>query len=443
MKTFAAGVITGAGVLALVLCVAGDSDVPTTPCSQALDRTRSAPIEPTTGGAPRPALPHPTLRGSPSALDDPPFAPGEAWLRIGEGYVFGESFARGQEASEGGDIRCLDIEPGISLACPYGASPALAPLSAVGMPDDPASAAVLVRDAPVDLPAQRLHLLQRVSPQQAGIGFARSRDGRCYLLHLAGLDRHCDALHRRALVRYTEVPQIAGGGELALPTVAGQQPVPVSSREGIRKALSYGRSLPSGRSFVSFIQGAYSVVENLLPETCLGDRRYLVIDAPLRSKVVFKGGGGLYAAAGIDHDGVVVLDSYSGVATAGDMGGRVDFKSYGYLYVDGDLTGTVTGGCYATIVIEGDLVGTLEVRSYTDLLLRGAISGTLDCRGSGWCTFYFERYHSRSDLDALGRGFGGVTLHVRESDLPAGKHTDVGSWREVIVGDPLWEKLAR
>ena len=41
----------------------------------------------------------------------------------------------------------------------------------------------------------------------------------------------------------------------------------------------------------------------------------------------------------------------------------------------------------------------------------------------------------------LGDHFGQVTLHVKESDLPTGKHKKIGSWREVVVGEKVWEKL--
>ena len=33
------------------------------------------------------------------------------------------------------------------------------------------------------------------------------------------------------------------------------------------------------------------------------------------------------------------------------------------------------------------------------------------------------------------------SLHVRESDMAAGKYEGIGRWKEVIVGDPLWRTL--
>ena len=49
----------------------------------------------------------------------------------------------------------------------------------------------------------------------------------------------------------------------------------------------------------------------------------------------------------------------------------------------------------------------------------------------------------RAELEAMTGDFRQVTLHVRESDLAVGKHKDIGRWREVIVGDKIWQKLAR
>ena len=67
--------------------------------------------------------------------------------------------------------------------------------------------------------------------------------------------------------------------------------------------------------------------------------------------------------------------------------------------------------------------------------------GTIDAERSGWCTFWFETYHARHELESMGEHFREVTLHVHASDLPAGKHEGVGSWRKVIVGDRAWEKI--
>ena len=134
------------------------------------------------------------------------------------------------------------------------------------------------------------------------------------------------------------------------------------------------------------------------------------------------------------------VHAFFGVETTGPMAGTIDVKSYGYVYIAGDLTGSVNVRSYATVVIDGDIVGTLSVKSYTDLLLRGRVIGKLEAKGSCWSTFYFESYHSRAELERLGKDCRSVTLHVKESDLPQGKQK-VGGWRNVIVGGDVWKKI--
>jgi hypothetical protein len=316
------------------------------------------------------------------------------------------------------------------------------PHGAVGLPEQPERAAALVEDAPRAQPERNLELTERTSPQRVGLGFVRAADGKVYLLHLVRIEHHPEALERRALVRWKAVPEAEKGGELRLPTVDGKKPIPVETRESLRRALEYEQSLRSA-SFVNHLRGTYETVAGLLPETKVESQRFLLLDQPLTTKLAFPNGGGAFAHQGIAAEGVVSLESYSGIGTRGDMAGQIDVRSYGYVYIDGDLTGTVNIGSYTTIIVEGDLKGTLKVRSYTDFLLRGRITGTLDCNGSCWSTFYFERHMTQEDLERLGPGFRSVTLHLRSSDLPDGKHEKIGSWREVIVGDPLWKKLAR
>ena len=42
-----------------------------------------------------------------------------------------------------------------------------------------------------------------------------------------------------------------------------------------------------------------------------------------------------------------------------------------------------------------------------------------------------------------GRGdFQQITLHIeKSSDLADGEHEGIGTWRKVIVGDPIWKKF--
>ena len=66
----------------------------------------------------------------------------------------------------------------------------------------------------------------------------------------------------------------------------------------------------------------------------------------------------------------------------------------------------------------------------------------MDVTGSGWCTFYLQSFVGRADLERL-VGNNGITVHLMQSDLAPGSHTGIGDWREIIVGDPLWQQLAR
>ena len=74
---------------------------------------------------------------------------------------------------------------------------------------------------------------------------------------------------------------------------------------------------------------------------------------------------------------------------------------------------------------------------------RGAqrLLGTLDMRGSCWSTFYFDGDYPSYVLEEMEGDFRQVTLHVRTSDLPRGEHEKIGTWRKVIVGAPVWERL--
>ncbi|MCZ6573353.1 MAG: polymer-forming cytoskeletal protein [Planctomycetota bacterium] len=365
-----------------------------------------------------------------------------AILKIGDGYVFGEPAARPGDSSDAVDIYCQDIHGGVSLMCPHGALPAKAPMTSIGLPARAGDAAALLPDSPEELPRRNLGLRTKPAPERPGIGFVRAANGRTYKVHLVRAVHAASALERRAHIAYMEVPVVPNGGRFRLPTVGGMKAPEPEVREAIRRALQVGRTVP-GDSFARYMRGNYAVVEDLLNETELNEKRNLVVEDPFTKLVRLKRGGSFFAGAGIAPEGTVDLDSYSAVGVHGDMAGNVEVNSYGYVYIDGDLTGTVHIKSYATVVIEGDLVGTLKVRSYTDLLLRGRIRGNLDAKGSCWSTFYLESPILQAELEALPSNFRSVTLHVRECDLPPGKHKKIGTWREVIVGDPIWQKIAR
>jgi hypothetical protein len=444
MKAFALGLAAGAGILALAGWLYGVrlGPVPDGAAPTAEPATSPRGADPEPEACPTLESPAPVL--TPAANpQEVPLAENEVWLAIGDGYVFGEPSVRRDAPRDRLDLYCQDIHQVVSLACPHGARGGLLPLSAVGLPVEPAKAAALLVDAPVDLPDRNLTLQPRVSPGSPGVGFVRAGDGRTLRLHLVALEHHPEALQRRARIAFVEVPAVAGGGEFRLASVDGKRTVPVAAREVIRRALAYDKADLGSMNFVDHLGTDFEVVRDLREELVLESARHLLIETPLATKVSFPRRGSLFGAAGIAEEGVVTLDSYSAVGCAGDMAGRVDVKSYGLVYIDGDLTGTVNVNSYATVIIEGSLRGTLRVRSYTSLLLRGRVYGTLDCKGSCWSTFFFEAPHTREDLERMGDGFGSVTLHLKSSDLSDGKHEKVGSWREVIVGDPVWKGLAR
>lgn len=384
----------------------------------------------------------PPLNRDPAGNDDRgAFAAGTAILMIGDRYVFGADQVLAPGDGREGDLLCQDIRHGASLRCPHGTIPADVPLAATGLPETPAEVATLLTDAPNTLPKRDAQLVSHSNAQQTGVVLVRADSGATYKVWLVREEPNPAALKRRVHIAYATVPTKDGGGVLHLPTASPLGDA-APTRKDIEALVKVGSSIP-GDSFARFISGSYTRLSEYPEKLELTEQQYLLVDEPLRTEVTFPRRGGLYAAAGIAPEGRVVLDSYSGVGVKGDMAGTVDVKSYGYVHITGNLTGQVNINSYATVVIDGDILGKLKVRSYTDLLLRGRIIGKLDAQGSCWSTFYFENYTSQRELEELPGNFGSVTLHVRESDLAPGKHKDIGTWREVIVGDKVWEKLAR
>jgi hypothetical protein len=390
------------------------------------------------GPTPTPTASEPAVAGAPTA--GAPFLPGTATLAIGDGYVFGEDRARPGADPESVDVSCQDIHHGVSLRCAHGAVAADVPLAAVGMPAEAGVAASLVKDAPRELPQRNAKLASVPMPRASGIALVRSAAGKTYRVHLVAEHGSPSALERRAEIAWKEVPSVEGGGVIRLPTTSrvGSE----RTHADLRRLYDVGRAIP-GDSFASHLLGDYERPSDLPPHLDVRESKHLLIESPLASTIRLGGGGAVFAAAGIAREGKVVLDSYAAVAVHGDLDGKVEVRSYAYVHVSGDLTGEVDVGSYATVVIDGDIRGTLRVRSYTDLLLRGRILGALETKGSCWCDFWFESYFGRSDLEALPGPFGSVTLHLLRTDLPPGKHEKVGTWREVIVGEPVWDKLRR
>jgi hypothetical protein len=363
-------------------------------------------------------------------------------LAIGDGYVFGEDRVRpGAEASSV-DVVCQDLRDGASLRCPHGAVGAVVPLAAVGLPKKPTEVAALTPDAPAHVPDGDAWLLPRSVREHPGIAFVRGGDGRTWRVVLLAFETHPDARLRRARVGYAEVPSVEGGGVVRLPTTRRATDHPILTT-GTLKAISAEGSRIPGDSFAHQVLGAYERLPERPPELVLEEEKYLLVDEPLDTSVTIRRSGAVLAAGGVAPQGKVVVDSYGGAAVRGDMAGLLHTKSYGYLHVEGDVTGTVRLDSYTTLVVGGDVRGKVEVRSYAKFLLRGRVLGTVDVQGACWSTFYFQGYWTREAIEAFGRGFGQVTLHVESSDLPVGKHEGVGSWRSVTVADPVWETLRR
>src|SRR5262245_29918722 len=112
--------------------------------------------------SPAPPLPRAAARADPAA--------GECTLRIGDGYIFGEQTLRGRDEREQVDLYCQDIHFDVSLHCPHGAAEALAPLTAVGLPETAAAAAALLADAPTTITPGDLLLREKPQTRSAGLG---------------------------------------------------------------------------------------------------------------------------------------------------------------------------------------------------------------------------------------------------------------------------------
>lgn len=365
---------------------------------------------------------------------------GEIVLAIGDGYTFENERASPSADPSKFDIYCQDIRYEASLACRLGAGPARAPFTSVGLPSSPLEAAGLVADAPEYLPERNLTLKMKTDARDSGLGFVQAANGRTYRLALKSIQGHTEALRRTARIVYQEVPRRRGGGEFSLPHVDGATPLGEPARVGIRTASALGEALPRGTG-VQYIAGNYEKLRDMRPETDLRKQGHYALEKPLRDKITFSAGGGIWAEEGVTPEGEVRLTQYSAFGTQEDMDGTVENRSYAYMFVGGDLNGLMHVKSYASVVILGDIRGTLKVRSYTSLYLKGRVLGSLDCKGSCWSTFYLDGHWTEDDLVALGDAFRSVTLHVRSSDLSVGEHKGVGSWRQVIVGDKVWSRF--
>lgn len=360
-------------------------------------------------------------------------------LRIGLGYVFGEAGLRPRTDRDEVDLYCQDIRHGASLHCPRGAAPALAPMTAIGLPPTAAAAADLLLDAPTILAERNLHLASTPNPKQPGLGFVQSQSGTVYKLWLLEILGHPDALERQARIGFAAVPTVKDGGQLQLPQALGSPSA--ATLQHIRNAIAMGERVP-GSSFHSMMDGAFTSMQSLHAETTLRDGQFVAIDELTHQKIEATGDAAIFVAGNMRTDASIVLTRGGAVGIGRDLHGVLRTDGYGYLFVGRDVTGTLDLRSYAEVVVLGDVRGTIRVRSYVSLLVRGRMLGTLDLEGSCWSTFYFQSFLGRADLERL-EGTGQVTLHLRTSDLAPGRHTGIGKWREVIVGDPLWQELAK
>jgi hypothetical protein len=390
-----------------------------------------------------PAVPRLPIAPRTGTEEIAPFEEGTAVLRIGDGYVFGEDRVRTEFEEANVDVVCEDIRADLTLGCPHGALAADVPLAAVGLPDTSTGAAALVLDAPIALPERHATLILRPHDKASGIALVKSAAGKTFKVWLLEARRDTHALRRLVRIAYAEVPAVDGGGVMRVATTSplGSAETPTVSE--LRRLMKVGASVPSGDA--NYFDRKWERFTPTDDESKIRNGVGVLLDAPLRKKVTIESNyGAAYASAGVDTGGVLENRTYAGFAVRGDMAGAVRFGSYGYLHISGDLIGEVDAGSYATIVIDGDILGTLKVRSYVILLLRGRLLGKIDVDGACWSTFYFQGFRSRAELEAIPGNKRQITLHVESSDAPAGKiEGSIGTWRDVIVGDPAWKKIER
>ncbi len=373
-----------------------------------------------------------------------PAASGEITLRIGDAFVFGEDQVRPDGDRSQLDLYVQDIRHGVSLGTLAGGVEPALPLSSIGLPTEPKALMALLQSAPLELPKRDLWLLEQCTVDRPGIGLAMSRQGQAYRLCLLELDGHPEALQRTVRIAYEPVPSVEGGGVLNVPPTQGKPgEAPLAA---LREALRIGSLIP-GDSFSRYMAGDYAAVADLADGTKLKKEACVVLTGELNGPVLLHERSALFAVNGIGPRGSIDLNARGAIGVQGPMYGQIDIRKYGYVYLDGPMEGTLDLDSYATVVLERGLAGTLKLRSYGDILIRGRITGTIDAEGSCWSTIYLDNTYTEAELIAMGEKAAAdmdqITLHVRVADLADGEHEGIGTWRKVIVGDPIWESLAK
>lgn len=372
-----------------------------------------------------------------------PVGSGEITLRIGDGFVFGEDQVRPDGDRSQLDLYVQDIRHGVSLGTLAGGVEPALPLSSIGLPPEPRALMAYLQDAPLELPKRDLWLLEQCTVARPGIGIAMSRQGQAYRMCLLELDGHPEALQRTVRIAYEPVPSVEGGGILNVPPTNGKPAE--ASLAALREALRIGALIP-GDSFSRHMAGDYTAVPELADGTKLEKDACVVLSGELKGPVLLHERSSLFAADGVGPRGSMDLNAYGAIAVQGPMHGQIDIRSYGYVYINGPMEGALNIDSYATVVLERGLAGTLNLRSYANILIRGRITGTLDAKGSCWSTVYLDGTYTEAeliDLSERAADMDQITLHVRVADLADGEHEEIGTWRKVIVGDPIWGSLAK
>jgi hypothetical protein len=434
VRTFLAGFVLGAALAAVVvlLVVRGDEPAGAPPPPAPAD-TRDPPAPP-----PGPQRPE----GSASAgRKEASFEPGTALLRIGEGYVFGETSARPDAEQGEVDLLCLDIGSEILLRCPHGCAPAALPVLFSGETPGLQAAFDLVEDAPVTLRKRTAALRGNPLGLDSGVLLVGDPRGGCHKVILEHAHRDPHALRRWIRIRHAEVPRRPGGGVLKIAGAEGSRSADKPTAEAVEDLLAPLRKLPPQWA-VYLPRGPTTIVERLPEGFVVAKSGTIVVEEAQDASFVVEEDATLVLRGGLSPDARITAKATLGLVVEGDLAGTV-VGDRTFVHVRGDLTGELT--TKKITVIDGNIYGVLRVTGIPRVLLRGRVlDPETGLVGDGIPTFFFETYTPLAEIRRFPKRSGIWKLHVRDSDLPPGRHTkDVGMWSSVDVADPVWEALGR